>query len=132
MSLHKNSLKPNAASHNATSWYTDTDGFLEHSSSRRGLYYKWPALQKRILFFFGGGPLVYTGHKSFVKRVIYIFLQFYTCLFFLLITSFTEEVPLIFMMFYLSAFYFVDYAFSIISKNSSLSTRSFMISSKVL
>ena len=28
--LKKNSLKPNAASHNKASWYTDTDGFLEH------------------------------------------------------------------------------------------------------
>ena len=26
------SLKPNAASHNFTSWYIETDGFLEHSS----------------------------------------------------------------------------------------------------
>ena len=26
------SLKPNAASHNNASWYTGTDGFLEHSS----------------------------------------------------------------------------------------------------
>ena len=29
-----NSLKLNAASHNNASWYTDTDGFLEHSPSR--------------------------------------------------------------------------------------------------
>ena len=36
----KNSLKQNAASHNTTSWYTDTDGFLGHSSSRWSLYYK--------------------------------------------------------------------------------------------
>ena len=28
-----NSLKLNAASHNNASWYTDTDGFLEHLSS---------------------------------------------------------------------------------------------------
>ena len=31
--LKNNSLKPNAASHNNASWYTDTDGFLEHSPS---------------------------------------------------------------------------------------------------
>ena len=29
----KNLLKPNAASHNDTSWYTDTDVFLEHLPS---------------------------------------------------------------------------------------------------
>ena len=28
-SLKKKSPKPNAASHNNASWYTDTDGFLE-------------------------------------------------------------------------------------------------------
>ena len=32
-SLQKNPLKPNTASQNTTSWHTDTDGFLEHSSS---------------------------------------------------------------------------------------------------
>ena len=31
--FQKNSLNPNAASHNNTSWYTSTDGFLEHSPS---------------------------------------------------------------------------------------------------
>ena len=56
-SLQKNPLKPNAASHNTTSWYTDTDGFLEHSSRGGSLYYKGPALQKIILSF-GGSPLV--------------------------------------------------------------------------
>ena len=47
----KNSLKPNATSHNNASWNTDTDGFLEHSPSGGSLYYKRPALQKIILFF---------------------------------------------------------------------------------
>ena len=42
------SLKPNTASHNNAIWYTDTDGFLEHSPSGESLYYKWPALQKII------------------------------------------------------------------------------------
>ena len=32
----------NATSHNNTSWYTDTDGFLEHSLSKESLYYKGP------------------------------------------------------------------------------------------
>ena len=41
LSLQKNSLKPtNAASHNNTSWYTDTDGVLEHSPSGGSLYYR--------------------------------------------------------------------------------------------
>ena len=47
----KNSLKPNAASHNNTSWDTDTDGFLEHSPSGGSLHYKVPALQKIIQVF---------------------------------------------------------------------------------
>ena len=55
----KNSLKPNTASHNNTSWYPDTDGFLEYSPSWGSLYYKGPALQKIILFLFGS-PLVLT------------------------------------------------------------------------
>ena len=35
----KKLLKPNTASHNDASWYTDTDGFLEHSASGGSLYY---------------------------------------------------------------------------------------------
>ena len=45
----KHSLKPNATSHDDASWYTDTDGFLEHSPSGGSLYYKGPALQEIIL-----------------------------------------------------------------------------------
>ena len=52
LSLQKNSLKPNAASHNNARWSTDTDGFLEHSLTRGSLYYKGPTLQKVILVFF--------------------------------------------------------------------------------
>ena len=55
-SSKKNSLKPNAASHNNAHWYIDTDGFLEHSPSGGSLLYKGPALQKIILVF--GSPLV--------------------------------------------------------------------------
>ena len=59
-SLQKNSLKSNAASHNTTTWYTDTDGFLKYSSKEGSLYYKVPFLQKMIpVFFLGGAPLVY-------------------------------------------------------------------------
>ena len=47
----KNSPKPNAASRNNASWYTDTDEFLEYSPSGGSLYYKGPALQKIILVF---------------------------------------------------------------------------------
>ena len=53
----KNSLKPNTTSHNNARWYTDTDGFLEHSPSRGSLYYKGPTLQKIIPGFFGS-PLI--------------------------------------------------------------------------
>ena len=49
----KNSLKLNAGSHNTTSWYTDTDGFLEHSPSRGSLYYKGLALQEIIVIILG-------------------------------------------------------------------------------
>ena len=35
-SSKKNSLKLNTASHNNASWYTDTDGFLEHSPVLQG------------------------------------------------------------------------------------------------
>ena len=44
-------LKPNTASHNNASWYSDTDGFLEHSPIGGNLYYKEPTFQKIILFF---------------------------------------------------------------------------------
>ena len=54
----KKSLRQNAASHNNTSWYTDTDGFLEHSPSRGSLYYKGPALHN-IIPFLGVPPLIY-------------------------------------------------------------------------
>ena len=56
-SLQKNSLRPNAASQN-TSWYTDPDGFPEHSPNMGNLYYKGLILQKIILWVFWGVPLV--------------------------------------------------------------------------
>ena len=57
-SSKKNSLKLNAASHNA-SWYIDTGWFLEPSPGGRGrsLYYKELAFQKIIPFSFGS-PLI--------------------------------------------------------------------------
>ena len=42
------SLKLDAASHNITSWYIDTDGFLEHFPSGGNPYYEQPALQNII------------------------------------------------------------------------------------
>ena len=57
-SSKKNSLRPNAASHNNASWHTDTNVFLEHSPSGGSLYYKGPALQKVILVLGGSSPLL--------------------------------------------------------------------------
>ena len=48
--FQKNSLNPNAASHNNANWHTDTDGFLQHSPRWGSLYYKGPTLQKIIPF----------------------------------------------------------------------------------
>ena len=53
LSLQKPSLKLNTASQNRASWYTDTDGFLEHSPRGGSLYYKGPTLQKIIPVFEG-------------------------------------------------------------------------------
>ena len=63
-SSKKNSLKPNEASHNNTSWYTDTDGFLEHSPSGGSLYYKGPTLQKIIEVLRGVPPCVFKKKVS--------------------------------------------------------------------
>ena len=65
-SLQKNSLKPDAASHNKASWNTGAGGFLEHSPGGESLYYKGPTLQKIILVL-GGSSLVH---------VIFIFYLF--------------------------------------------------------
>ena len=76
----KNSLKPNMASHNTTSWHTDTDGFLEHSPSRGSLYYMEPTLQKIIAGFLWG-PSSYI-HLHFVLTLLRIIsMEMYKCLF---------------------------------------------------
>ena len=62
----KNSLKPNTASHKNASFYTDTDGFLEHSSSGGNLYYKGPSLQK-VIPGFGVSPLIQVKTHSTVS-----------------------------------------------------------------
>ena len=61
-SLQKNSLKLHAASDNDTSWYTGTEGFLQHSPCEESLYYRGPAHQKIILLFLG--PPLYTNSNS--------------------------------------------------------------------
>ena len=72
----KNVLKSNAASHNNTSWYTDMDGFLKHSSSGESLYYKGTALQKIILFFLGGGSPLYVSRKLSISSRLSNFLAY--------------------------------------------------------
>ena len=61
----KNSLKENAASYNNASWYSDSDGFLEHSHSRGSLYYKGPTLQKIIPL--GGNPHIYIEYFILIR-----------------------------------------------------------------
>ena len=55
-------LKPNSASHNNASRYTNTDGYLEYAPSGGRLYCKGPTVQKIILFG-GGSPLVYKWNR---------------------------------------------------------------------
>ena len=55
-------LKPNSASHNNASRYTNTDGYLEYAPSGGRLYCKGPTVRKIILFG-GGSPLVYKWNR---------------------------------------------------------------------
>ena len=52
----KNSLKLNAASHNTTSWHTNTHGFLEHSPSGEACTTKAHPTEDKCSFFEGGIP----------------------------------------------------------------------------
>lgn len=52
-SKKKKSLKPKAVFHNNSSWYIDTDGFLECSPNGESLFYKGPTLWKIITCYFG-------------------------------------------------------------------------------
>ena len=67
-SLQKNSLKQNAASHNNASWYTDTDGFLEHSPSGRSLYYHDPSLKIILVIFLDPPCIIYYVLKTGVGK----------------------------------------------------------------
>ena len=87
-SKKKNSLKLNAASHNNASWYTDPDGFLEHSPSGENLCYKGPTLQKIILVFWGSLPcvciyvcmyLIY--YLLYSLRNIFLYMHVYICIY---------------------------------------------------
>ena len=78
----KNSLKLNTASHNNASWYTDTDGFLEHTQWGKPVLQgdKGPALQ--ITPFFLGPPLIHTRvpvHTHIYKRETMNLLKFLNC-----------------------------------------------------
>ena len=56
-----------AASHKV-SWFSDTDGFLEHSPSRGSLYYKGPAFRKIISVLIWGPPsCIYTYINMYVR-----------------------------------------------------------------
>ena len=57
--FQNNSLKPNAASHNA-SWYTDTDGLLNTHLVGNACIARGPALQKIIPFW---GDIYRVWHK---------------------------------------------------------------------
>ena len=54
----KHSPKLSTASHNNVSYYTDTDGLLEHSFSRESLYYRGISLQE-IIPVCWGSPFVW-------------------------------------------------------------------------
>ena len=64
----KNSQKLNSASHNNTRWYTDIDGFLEHSPSREACTTRGPP--SRRYFHFGGSPLIYLTFPLLLQYVV--------------------------------------------------------------
>ena len=77
----QNSLRLNSASPNNTSWYIDTDGFLEHKPSGESLYYQGPALQK-ILPFLCVSPLIFCKIKEMDRgdvSPVHSILKFFNC-----------------------------------------------------
>ena len=85
----KISLKPNAASHNNASWYTDTDGFQENSPSKGSLKPVLQGIQKIILDFWGKGRV--PPHITFIcSRKTKIHLTSFTAIF-IVVVCLTEE-----------------------------------------
>ena len=70
--LKTNSLKLNVASYNEAHWYTDTDGFFEHSPTWGSLFYKGACpLDDNLRVF--GPPLYnyqFTGNTKVELHVI--------------------------------------------------------------
>ena len=66
-SSKKNSLKPNATSHNNASWYTDTHEFLEHTPSgwKPALQDAAPLEDNSILSF-----IIFLHHKKLADSMI--------------------------------------------------------------
>lgn len=73
-----NSLKPDIASHNNSSWHTDIDRYLEHSLSWGSLYYKDPSLQK-IIHFLRAPPPIFLGFVKLLSFVFFFFKSGYFC-----------------------------------------------------
>ena len=68
------SLKSNEASHNS-SWYTDTDGFLEHSPSRGGLVLQEGNSLQKIIPFGGGVGSLHISRKRLSTHYISNYLK---------------------------------------------------------
>ena len=62
-------MEAKCSPHNNANWYTDTDGFLEHSPNEGSLYHKGPALQKIILIFFGCPSYVIEQYTQFTEEI---------------------------------------------------------------
>ena len=73
-SSKKDSLEPNAASHNNASWCSDTDGFLEHSPIREA----WTTrdLPSRRQFQFWGVPSLLWRWQILLVKLCLIFNKF--------------------------------------------------------
>ena len=78
--FQKNPLKPNSASHNNASYYTDTDGILQHSHSGGSLYYQGPTTQKIIPFLGRVTPLYSFSPSSLSSPSCFDVINFSHCL----------------------------------------------------
>ena len=68
--FQKNFTEAERSLYNNASWYTDTEGFLEHPPSGGSLYYKRPALQKIILGFLGSPLILWSFQPNIEVHVI--------------------------------------------------------------